>query len=387
MATAIDLDILALNAKALEFDRRLRRVKEANPLPDSDWYPYPSLSCFSLLNNLLTGDHRQLLTLTRGLPILDLGCGDGDVSIFLNSLGLSVDAIDHSEINCNRMEGVYALTRLLQSSVDIYAVDLDSQFGLPQRYYGLTFFLGVLYHLRNPVYVLERLAERSHYCLLSTRIAASSPGRQGNLKDIPVAYLLDEGEANADSTNYWIFSEPGLKRLLRRTGWKICDYMTTGDPNKSDPTHNDADQRAFCLLRSIWAQPLNMALGRGWHELEYGAYRWTERVFAVDLARPASGGRTLTLRFHLPPVLMHQVVGPISLHAIVSGVSLPSRAYSTPNAHTYQCELPDDYGQSCHVEFVLDKVMPPRETDPRELGILVNFPTEDDGHYQPITIS
>jgi len=387
MAAALDLDILALNAKALEFDQRLRKVKDANPLPDCDWYPYPTLSCFSLMSDLLTGENRKILTLSKGLPVLDLGCGDGDVSIFLDSLGLSVDAVDHSTINCNRMEGVYALKRLMQSSADIYAIDLDSQFGLPRRYYGLTLFLGVLYHLKNPVYVLERLAERSHYCVLSTRIAASSPGRQGDLKDVPVAYLLDEAEANADPTNYWVFSELGLARLLKRTGWKICDYMTKGDPNKSDPSHNDADQRAFCLLRSIWAHPADMALGRGWHELEYGAYRWTERIFSVDLDRPATGGRTLTFRFHLPPVLLHQIDGPISLRAIVNGVALPERAYSTPNAHTYQCELPSDVGQNCHVEFVLDKAMPPRERDRRELGILVSFPTEEDSHYRPITIA
>jgi tRNA (mo5U34)-methyltransferase len=380
-------DIRELSSMALDFERRLGNLKRSNPLRDYDWYPYRTLSCFCLLDELLTGDHRQLLSLHGDSPILDIGCGDGDLSFFLNSLGLSVDAVDHPATNCNHMEGVYALKHVLKSTVDVQAIDLDNQFGLPRQHYGFTFFLGVLYHLRNPIYVLERLAERSQYCVLSTRIAASSPGRQGNLQDIPVAYLLDEDEVNDDCTNYWVFSEPGLRRLLRRTGWDICDYLTKGDPKRSDPVSDAADQRAFCLLRSVWVHPTDLTLGHGWHGLEFGAYRWTERVFAVDLFRPELQGRTLSFRFHLPAALLRQLDGPISLHAVINGVALPSRTYAIASEHVYQCKLPTNLGANCHIEFILDRALPPSATDPRELGILVCFPTESDRDYRPMIVT
>ncbi len=111
---------------------------------------------------------------------------------------------------------------------------------------------------------METLGKAARYCLISTRIAkfnvsktkpagrfaAFSPDKRTNLKDLPVAYLLDEAEANNDSTNYWIFSDAGLRRLLQRTNWDICDYMTAGNTTDSDPASADGDERAFCLVKS-----------------------------------------------------------------------------------------------------------------------------------------
>ena len=77
--------------------------------------------------------------------------------------------------------------------------------------------LGVLYHLRNPFYALEELASRASYCLLSTRVARRFPDGSVMPGGVPLAYLLGERELNADETNYFIFSEPGLRTLLQRT--------------------------------------------------------------------------------------------------------------------------------------------------------------------------
>jgi hypothetical protein len=32
-----------------------------------------------------------------------------------------------------------------------------------------------------------------------------------------------------DETNYWIFTEAGLRVLVDRSGWDICDWMVTSD--------------------------------------------------------------------------------------------------------------------------------------------------------------
>ncbi len=148
--------------------------------------------------------------------------------------------------------------------MEIREVDLDSQFSLPEKDYNLAFFLGILYHLKNPFYALEALSKSARYCLISTRIARFnrpataaekttaklSQSDRVDFRNIAVAYLLDELEANNDPTNYWIFSDVGLRRILKRTGWEILDYMTVGNTHDSDPATTQGDERAFCLVKS-----------------------------------------------------------------------------------------------------------------------------------------
>ena len=60
--------------------------------------------------------------------------------------------------------------------MELVELDLDRPFQLPGGPYDFTFFLGTLYHLRNPFHVLEELAKRTAFCFLSTRIARRFPG-------------------------------------------------------------------------------------------------------------------------------------------------------------------------------------------------------------------
>jgi ribosome recycling factor len=80
-----------------------------------------------------------------------------------------------------RRDAIHALKEALASSVDIQTFDLDTQFALRRPVYGLVFLFGVLYHLRNPFYVLESLAHQSRYCLMSTRIARFAPDQKTRL--------------------------------------------------------------------------------------------------------------------------------------------------------------------------------------------------------------
>jgi hypothetical protein len=66
---------------------------------------------------------------------------------------------------------------------------------------------------------------------------------------VPVAYLLEPYEVSqTDPTNYWVFSEAGLRRLAARAGWSVLDYRAVGDPARAEPA--GPDWRAWCLLRS-----------------------------------------------------------------------------------------------------------------------------------------
>ena len=57
--------------------------------------------------------------------VLDVGCGDGDISFFLESLGARVDAVDNAPTNYNALYGVRALKEALHSPIRIQATDID----------------------------------------------------------------------------------------------------------------------------------------------------------------------------------------------------------------------------------------------------------------------
>jgi tRNA (mo5U34)-methyltransferase len=357
--------------RAHEFRNRLRAVKGATVLDRKAWYPYDSLAAMEVLDEFLEGDLTGLLRITGGKPVLDLGCGDGDLAFFLESLGAEVEAIDHAPTNYNKMAGVKAMKQALGASrVEIRAADLDQPLELAAPLYGLALLMGVLYHLKNPYSILETLAYKARYCFLSTRIAALAADRKTKIANIPVAYLLSEGEANHDDTNFWIFSEAGLRQIISRSGWRIAKLRTTSNAASSDPVSQTGDARAFCLIESRMPQaPAGIRLLDGWHAMEFGAWRWTERRFSFAIDDPVEG-RTLRLRFYLAPVVFAARAS-----VTLRGGGASPRMYTTPGEHVYECPA------AARIHFELDTAIGPTREDLRELGLQVQFSEEP-----PITL-
>ena len=235
-----------LETAALAFMTEIDALKAAID-PNFQWYPYGSLNNFVHLKPLFA--QFPLPQLLGDRPALDIGAADGDLAFFLERLGHAVEVIDHAPTNFNGLRGARLLADRLNSAVVIHDVDLDSYFALPSTRYDLVFFLGILYHLKNPFLVLESLSKVTKYLLLSTRIARFTPWAEP-IRHLPVAYLLDPTEANNDSTNYWIFSETGLLRLFDRSGWDVLAHRSVGDTESSDPARPDHDERCFALLAS-----------------------------------------------------------------------------------------------------------------------------------------
>jgi SAM-dependent methyltransferase len=367
---------LTLRALANQFHERLKKLKDANPLEEAQWYPWASLGAMDVLDGFLGGDVEKLRGLMGNAPVLDVGCGDGDVAFFLESVGRRhIDCIDHAPTNYNRLMGARKLKRLLESDVGIHAVDLDKRPNLPGANYGLALLLGVLYHLKNPFLVLEALAHSSRHMFLSTRIASLVPGGKVDFGAYPLAYLVDEEELNRDPTNFWIFSETALQRLLRRAGWNVRHYATAGAAvSLGDPVTPQGDTRAFILAESRFARSeLALSLDRGWHELEYNSWRWTARRFSAVLDLTASlAPAQLRFRFHVPKELLEQRPT-LALSAAVNGAQLERSVYSTAGEHEYSASIPSVAAGSINIEFELDGAIRPPGGDERELGVLVDF--------------
>jgi tRNA (mo5U34)-methyltransferase len=232
----------------LRFRGRLELTKNLAAPSGFAWYPYDSFANLFPLERLRRQAGLSLAEMVGTLPLLDLGAGDGALAFLFESLGYAVHACDHAGTNMNRMEGIRRLARAFNSQVEIEDIDLDGGWA-PQRDYGLALFLGTLYHLKNPFAVLERLSRHARYCFLSTRVAVWSPDRTVELGRVPAAYLLAPDECNGDTTNYWVFSPPGLIRLAERCGWRMLASRSTGAKD-SDPATAGGDARQFLLLES-----------------------------------------------------------------------------------------------------------------------------------------
>lgn len=237
---------ILLEAAAL-FNTKLSEIK-SGATTSFTWYPYGSLSNFVHLKNVFDAHPLDELV-GESRRTLDIGAADGDLAFFLESLGYHADIVDYPPTNYNHLQGAKFLKNALNSRVNVYERNLDAQFPELTEKYGLVILLGILYHLKNPYYVLETLSKSTEYLIVSTRIARFT--KQGiPLHDSPVAYLLNPDESNNDSTNYWIFSYKGLQRIFERTGWEITEMNSVGDTQASNPTDMEHDERAFALLKS-----------------------------------------------------------------------------------------------------------------------------------------
>src|SRR5260370_41179337 len=213
-------DIRGLAASSVLFPDRFDKIKSGRRSPEFDWYPYSTFGVFPVLTPILREERRDLLALAGAGPVLDVGCGDGDLSFLCEYFGCRAMAIDNPRINYNRTLGFTALRTALRSSVELEVSDIDAGLDFGQRTFGLAVCLGVLYHLKNPFGFLEKLARHARHCVLSTRVAQVTV-RGTSIAEDPIAYLVNPAEANNDPTNYWIFPEAAVPRILALTGGDV----------------------------------------------------------------------------------------------------------------------------------------------------------------------
>lgn len=235
-----------LQHEAFQFRKTFDETKASSGV-DFDWYPYDTIANLDHLAPLITPEIDGLFA--GGHRFADIGAADGALGYFLERNNNHVDFYDYGPTNYNSLRGLRKLSEMLNSQGTIYELDLDSQFQIHSTY-DFAMFLGILYHVKNPFYILEQLSQRFKYMAVSTRVVRHFNATSPEMSGYTASYLVGPQESNNDSTNYWMFTDAGLKQLVDRTGWDIVSYRTVGDTQTSNPQDSNRDERAFAILRS-----------------------------------------------------------------------------------------------------------------------------------------
>ena len=168
-----------------------------------------------------------------GATVLDIGCNAGFYSIEMKKRGaarvLGID-VDDRYLNQARFAAETLGLEIEFEKRSVYDVD-----SIPGQF-DYVFFLGVFYHLRYPLFALDRVAQKMRGKLIFQSMIRGS--EQACLweknyhfwnkdifedRDFPCMYFIEHSYAN-DPTNWWIPNRPAAEGMLRSAGLRIVDH-------------------------------------------------------------------------------------------------------------------------------------------------------------------
>lgn len=142
-------------------------------------------------------------------------------------------------------------------------------------------------------------------------------------------------------------------------------------PNPEATIEEESDLASAILM----SQPRDTSqLLTGFYDLEQGAWRWTARQFSVSLAPPAPRAERpgrLEFRFTVPDIAAADLKG-VKIQATVEGRSLGAFQSTQPGEQIATFEIPKELmkADALIIDFALDKTIPHRESETRELGLI-----------------
>jgi tRNA (mo5U34)-methyltransferase len=87
--------------------------------------------------------------------------------------------------------------------------------------FDLVLLLGVLYHSRYPVEMLERVAALTRETMVLETESFSIPGREG----AALGEFFESNELMGDASNWWSFTEPALAGMCRTAGFESVRFL------------------------------------------------------------------------------------------------------------------------------------------------------------------
>ena len=165
----------------------------------------------------------------RGTTVLDIGCNAGFYALKLTDRGADVMGVDRDAryLAQARFAAEVRGVDLELEQMDVYDVD---RLG---RQFDYVLFMGVLYHLRHPLYGLEKAAGRARERLVFQTMVRGADDvfepqadypiderRVFEERGFPAMYFVEHRYAG-DQTNWWIPNDAGAAAMLRSVGLRI----------------------------------------------------------------------------------------------------------------------------------------------------------------------
>jgi tRNA (mo5U34)-methyltransferase len=161
----------------------------------------------------------------HGLTVLDIGAWDGFFSFECERRGAArVVAADYYSWHGDgwgSKAGFTLAREALGSRVE--DVDIDVMDLSPERVgvFDVVLFLGVLYHLRDPFFALQRIASLARRQLIvETVVDMVGIAR-------PAMAFYPNRELNDDPTNWWGPNIPAMRGMLESVGFERVDTVTS----------------------------------------------------------------------------------------------------------------------------------------------------------------
>jgi tRNA (mo5U34)-methyltransferase len=164
-----------------------------------------------------------------GKSVLDLGAWDGAFSFEAERRGAArVVACDHF---CWIGEGpgrkaTFDLAkRALHSNVEERISTIEELDAAELGTFDVVLFMGILYHLKNPLLGLERAAALAHDLIVVETVIST------NLSQKPAMIFFPGTELDEDKTNWWAPNVECVEAMLRVAGFKNIkkpEVPTTG---------------------------------------------------------------------------------------------------------------------------------------------------------------
>ena len=160
-----------------------------------------------------------------GLRALDIGCRDGFFSFELERRGATVIAIDYAD----PQDTGFPIAAELLGSKASYRVENVYDLG-PDRYgqFDIVLFLGVLYHLRNPLAALDniRLVIKEEGLLYIETQMATDPAILSC--PAPAMQFFSRDELYGDPTSKWAPNVPGLRAIVEECQFGELEHLSQG---------------------------------------------------------------------------------------------------------------------------------------------------------------
>jgi tRNA (mo5U34)-methyltransferase len=169
-----------------------------------------------------------------GQSVLDIGCNGGFYSFEMKRRGAArVVGVDHDPVYLAQARFAREKLELDVEFLEGDVYDIDRVVGGEQ--FDHVVFMGVLYHLRHPLYALEKVAGLVRQRLLFQTMERGSWDVTQFDEDYPITerdvffddrfprmYFIEHMYAG-DQTNWWIPNPAGTQALLRSAGLRVVD--------------------------------------------------------------------------------------------------------------------------------------------------------------------